>query len=76
MSIKDCEYPGCDRQTPDHRFLCARHWGTVPYALRRAIVATWNARLDAAGTANYREAVTAHEAAKRDAIAAVREVVR
>lgn len=76
MSVKDCEYPGCGRQVGGHRLFCGFHWGAVPYALQRAVWATWDARINAVGTPGYPEAVEAHEAAKRDAIVAVRGAVR
>ena len=75
MSVKDCEYPGCDRTVSPHRLFCGVHWDAVPYALQRAVWAAWDARINAIGTPGYPEAVKAHEAAKHDAIVAVREAV-
>ena len=75
MNVKDCEYPGCDRLVPTNRLFCSPHWNRVPYALQRAVHATWSARVDAVGRPGYLEAQKAHEAAKHDAIVAVREAV-
>jgi hypothetical protein len=75
MSVKDCEYPGCVWQATRSDFLCPRHWNSVPYALQRAVWATWDARINAVGTPDYPERAKAHEAAKDDAVVAVRKAV-
>lgn len=75
MGDKRCEAEGCTLTVPSYMLMCPRHWMLVPSELKRAVYATWNDRRVAGGPARI-VAVEAHEQAKRDAIAAVREGVR
>jgi hypothetical protein len=52
--------------------MCPEHWRRVPLLLKAAVNGTWSNRQAALGGAFYREAVEAHERAKRDAAASLR----
>ena len=71
--MSKCYAPGCDWEVPTERLMCGPHWRRVPAPLRDAVSATWRARLKALHTPDYADAVRAHEAAKSDAAAALRD---
>lgn len=32
--MRQCPFPGCEKQLPDHLFACAPHWHSMPFRLR------------------------------------------
>lgn len=67
MTLGVCPAPGCDVEVPLDRFLCRRHWFSLPGSARDAVWRTWRARL----AHRTPETIRAHEEAKRRALAAL-----
>ena len=66
MSQHKCAAPDCTRQISTSLLMCPPHWNRVPAKIQTRVYAAWRARQ--AGKAG---AVSAHEAAKSDAIASL-----
>ena len=53
-----CPGPTCQAQIPRHLLACRRHWAQVPYAVQRAVYATWQSGAGA-GSTDHAEAMAA-----------------
>lgn len=62
-----CQVPTCRTKIDIRMLMCKPHWAKVPHLLQQAVYRTWRGRTQL----RTKEAIAAHEEAKRRALAAL-----